>query len=80
MTGVGLGAYFATRLARKRGLDPDHIWNALILAVILAIIFLSSGLTRAPSNPLVIAITINVWFKNLRSGRPKEMLESPQTV
>lgn len=38
MTGVALGAYFGTRLARRRGLNPDHIWNALILAVILAII------------------------------------------
>jgi phosphatidylglycerol---prolipoprotein diacylglyceryl transferase len=38
MTGVALGAYFATRLARKRGLNPEHVWNALIVAVILAII------------------------------------------
>jgi phosphatidylglycerol:prolipoprotein diacylglycerol transferase len=38
MTGVALGAYFATRLARKRGLDPDHVWGALILAVVLGIV------------------------------------------
>jgi phosphatidylglycerol:prolipoprotein diacylglycerol transferase len=38
MAGVALGAYFATRLARKRGLNPDHVWNALIVAVIFAII------------------------------------------
>ena len=38
MTGVALGAYFGTRLARKRGLNTDHIWNALIVAVILAIV------------------------------------------
>ena len=38
MTGVALGAYFGTRLARKRGLDPDHIWGALILAVVLGIL------------------------------------------
>jgi phosphatidylglycerol:prolipoprotein diacylglycerol transferase len=38
MTGVALGAYFATRLARKRGLDPDHVWGGLILAVIMAIL------------------------------------------
>ncbi len=38
MTGVALGAYFGTRLARKRGINTDHIWNVLILAVILAII------------------------------------------
>jgi phosphatidylglycerol:prolipoprotein diacylglycerol transferase len=38
MTGVALGAYFASRLARKRGLNPDHIWSALILAVVVAIL------------------------------------------
>jgi phosphatidylglycerol:prolipoprotein diacylglycerol transferase len=37
MTGVALGAYFGTRLARKRGLDPDHVWGALIVAVLMAI-------------------------------------------
>ena len=39
-------------------------------AVMLAIIFLSSGLTMAPSRPLVMAITINVWFKKGRTGSP----------
>ena len=38
MTGVAIGAYFGTRLARKRGLNTDHVWNVLIVAVILAII------------------------------------------
>ncbi|MGD2041462.1 MAG: prolipoprotein diacylglyceryl transferase [Anaerolineae bacterium] len=38
MLGVGLGAYFSSRLAKKRGLDPDHVWNALILAVVMAIL------------------------------------------
>ena len=38
MTGVALGAYFCTRLARKRGLNPEHVWNALIVAVIFGII------------------------------------------
>jgi len=38
MTGVAMGAYFGSRLARKRGLNTDHVWNALIVAVILAII------------------------------------------
>lgn len=38
MTGVALGAYFATRLARKRGMDPDHVWGSLILAVLLGIL------------------------------------------
>jgi phosphatidylglycerol:prolipoprotein diacylglycerol transferase len=38
MLGVALGAVFAARLARKRGQDSDHIWNALILAVVVAIV------------------------------------------
>ena len=38
MIGVAMGAYFGARLARKRGLDTNHVWNALIVAVILAII------------------------------------------
>lgn len=38
MAGVALGAYLATRLARRRGLNPDHVWNALILAVVLGIV------------------------------------------
>ena len=38
MLGVALGAAFAARLVRKRGLNSDHIWNALILAVVVAIL------------------------------------------
>jgi phosphatidylglycerol:prolipoprotein diacylglycerol transferase len=38
MTGVVLGAYFSSRLARKRGFDPNHVWNGLIVAVIAAIL------------------------------------------
>jgi phosphatidylglycerol:prolipoprotein diacylglycerol transferase len=38
MTGVALGAYFSTRLARKRGLNPDHVWSALIVAVLMGIL------------------------------------------
>jgi phosphatidylglycerol:prolipoprotein diacylglycerol transferase len=37
MIGVALGAYFSSRLARKRGINPDHVWGGLILAVLLAI-------------------------------------------
>jgi phosphatidylglycerol:prolipoprotein diacylglycerol transferase len=38
MVGVFLGALWGARLARKRGLDPDHVWGILILAVVLAIL------------------------------------------
>jgi phosphatidylglycerol:prolipoprotein diacylglycerol transferase len=38
MTGVAIGAWFSSRLAKKRGLNPDHVWGALILAVLLGIL------------------------------------------
>jgi phosphatidylglycerol:prolipoprotein diacylglycerol transferase len=38
MSGVGLGAYFSSRLARKRGLNPDHVWGGLVVAVVMAIL------------------------------------------
>ena len=38
MVGVALGAYFAAQLAKKRGLNPDHIWSALIVAVLMGIL------------------------------------------
>jgi phosphatidylglycerol:prolipoprotein diacylglycerol transferase len=38
MAGVAIGAYFSSMLARKRGLNPDHVWNALIIAVVMAIL------------------------------------------
>jgi len=38
MLGVALGAAFSARLARKRGLNSEHVWNALILAVVVAIV------------------------------------------
>ncbi len=38
MLGVALGAYFAARLAKKQGLNPDHIWSALIVAVLMGIL------------------------------------------
>jgi phosphatidylglycerol:prolipoprotein diacylglycerol transferase len=38
MAGVALGAYFSSRLAKKRGLNPDHVWGGLIFAVIAAIL------------------------------------------
>jgi len=38
MIGVVLGTWFAGRLARKRGLNPDYAWEGVIVAVILAIL------------------------------------------
>jgi phosphatidylglycerol:prolipoprotein diacylglycerol transferase len=38
MLGVALGAVWASRLAVKRGLNTDHVWNGVMIAVILAIL------------------------------------------
>lgn len=38
VTGVLIGAYVASLEARRRGLNPDHIWNGLLLCLILGII------------------------------------------
>ncbi len=38
VSGVMLGAIYATWRAKQAGDDPDHIWNALILAIVLGII------------------------------------------
>ena len=38
VTGVMLGAVYASWRARQAGEDPDHVWNALIIAIILGII------------------------------------------
>jgi len=38
ISGVILGSLYATLEARRHGDDPDHVWNALTLAVILGLI------------------------------------------
>jgi len=38
VTGVMLGALYASRRVKQDGGNPDHVWNGLIVAVILAII------------------------------------------
>lgn len=37
-TGAVLGAWLAAREAERRGIDPDHVWNALTFALILGIL------------------------------------------
>ncbi len=38
VTATLIGAYVANREAKRRGQDPDHVWNALLLCLILGII------------------------------------------
>jgi phosphatidylglycerol:prolipoprotein diacylglycerol transferase len=38
VAGIMLGAYYAAWRAKRDGENPDHVWNALIIAIILGII------------------------------------------
>lgn len=38
VTGVLLGAVYAARRAPRQGISPDHIWNGLVVCVVLGII------------------------------------------
>ena len=38
VSGVLLGALYASRQAQRDGEDPEHVWNMLIVAVLLAIV------------------------------------------
>jgi phosphatidylglycerol:prolipoprotein diacylglycerol transferase len=38
IVGAMAGAYVATIEARRRGIDPEHVWNALLIALILGIV------------------------------------------
>lgn len=51
MTGAVLGAWLASREARRRGLDPQHVWDALIWVLVGGIIGarLYHVLTPSPS-------------------------------
>ena len=55
--GALAGAYVASREAKRRGWDPDHIWNALFITLVLGIIGarLYHVLTPSPSSGLSIA-------------------------
>jgi phosphatidylglycerol:prolipoprotein diacylglycerol transferase len=37
-TGALVGAYVASLEARRRGFDPDHVWNGLVVCLILGLI------------------------------------------
>ncbi|MGD2104001.1 MAG: prolipoprotein diacylglyceryl transferase [Anaerolineae bacterium] len=38
VAGVMLGSLYAALQARRNGDDPDHVWNALVLAIVLGLI------------------------------------------
>ncbi len=50
-TGILLGAWVVSREVQRRGMDPDHVWNSLMLCVFLGVIGarLYHVLTPSPS-------------------------------
>ena len=56
VAGALAGAYAAAREARRRGWDPDHIWNALFVTLIFGIVGarLYHVLTPSPSSGLSV--------------------------
>jgi phosphatidylglycerol---prolipoprotein diacylglyceryl transferase len=71
VTGALVGAYVATRQAKQRGLDPDHIWNALLVALILGVI--GARVYHIISSPTGTNIGLDYYLAN-----PLEMLNFRQ--
>ncbi len=62
VVGALVGAFVATREARRRGVDPDHIWNALLVALILGVI--GARLYHVISSPAGTNIGFQYYVEN----------------
>lgn len=69
--GALAGAYVAAREAKRRGIDPDHVWNALLLALVLGVI--GARLYHVVSSPTGSNIGLNYYLAN-----PAEILNFRQ--
>ncbi len=57
-----VGAYVATIEAKRRGIDPDHVWNALLIALILGVI--GARLYHVISSPTGTGIGLEYYLQN----------------
>ncbi len=71
VAGALAGAYIATREAKRHGVDPDHIWNALLVALILGVI--GARIYHVVSSPTGTNIGLQYYLDN-----PLEMLNFRQ--
>jgi phosphatidylglycerol---prolipoprotein diacylglyceryl transferase len=71
VAGALAGAYIATREAKRHGIDPDHIWNALLVALILGVI--GARIYHVISSPTGTNIGLQYYLDN-----PLEMLNFRQ--
>jgi phosphatidylglycerol:prolipoprotein diacylglycerol transferase len=69
--GALAGAYIATREAKRRHIDPDHVWNALLVALILGVI--GARLYHVISTPRGTNIGFDYYM-----AHPMEMLNFRQ--
>ncbi len=71
VTGALAGAYVATLEAKRRNINPDHVWNALLVALILGVI--GARLYHIVSSPTGTNIGLDYYLQN-----PIEMLNFRQ--
>ncbi len=69
--GALAGAYIASLEAKRRGIDPDHVWNALLLALIFGVI--GARLYHVISSPRGSNIGFDYYIAN-----PMEILNFRQ--
>lgn len=69
--GALAGAYVASLEAKRRGIDPDHVWNALLIALILGVI--GARLYHVISSPVGTNIGFSYYMQN-----PMEILNFRQ--
>ncbi|MBI4790341.1 MAG: prolipoprotein diacylglyceryl transferase [Chloroflexi bacterium] len=62
VAGALAGAFIGTREAKRRGVDPDHIWNALLIALILGVI--GARLYHVISSPAGTNIGLQYYLDN----------------
>jgi phosphatidylglycerol:prolipoprotein diacylglycerol transferase len=71
VAGALAGAYVASLEAKRRGIDPDHVWNALLIALILGVI--GARLYHVISSPVGTNIGFSYYMQN-----PMEILNFRQ--
>lgn len=62
VTGALVGAYVATLEAKRRGIDVDHVWNGLLVVLILGVI--GARLYHVVSSPSGTAIGLQYYLDN----------------
>ena len=62
VTGALVGSYIATLEAKRRGIDTDHVWNALLLCLVLGVV--GARLYHVISSPTGTNIGFSYYMQN----------------